>query len=111
MIGKKTSAISKTDTKYTLNAIKDLGFDIALEVAFAKAISILDKNPESDIALRWLSWSSNMLYDARKCATDSDVAQDCYIISNFYRKLAHKTYWYQRAAHKIDFMMDFVQAT
>jgi hypothetical protein len=107
--GKKNFAISKSDTKYTLSAIRDLGFDSALEVAFSKAVSILEKKPDSDMAIKWLSWSTNLLDDARRSSANPPLAEQCYTIAYFYRKLAHKTYWYQRTINKVDFMMDFIQ--
>ena len=109
MRNKNTCVISERETRYTLDAISSLGFNIAIDIAYQKAVSIVDSDHSSNVASLWLSWSKNLLADARRYQSSKVLSEECMQLSIFYRKLAHKIYWYQRRLEYIGKIEDFIQ--
>lgn len=101
--------ISANNSKKTLEAIELYGFDSALEFAYERAIDILLKTPDSDLAVRLLEWSGSLLDDARKFTSNTEPYAKFMQLSSFYRKLAHRVYWYQRSTYKTGASAGFLQ--
>lgn len=100
--------IAKRDMAATLETIKKIGYDEALKFAFNGSMGLLDKEPGSPLATTYLAWSVNLLGDSRSTKSDTDKTKFLQL-SNFYRTLAHRVYWIQRAAGTIDVIPDFMQ--
>lgn len=101
--------IEERDRKLTLEIIKNIGFDDALEEAYSKALYLVANTPTATFATEWLAWSYNLLEDSRKVSS-SEVANDLRILSRFYRKLAHKVYWYLRKTEQISDIPAFIRS-
>lgn len=100
--------IEEDEKRRTLEIIDALGFDVALEAAYNKALKILEKNPDMASANIWLAWSYNLNNDGKRCAS-AHQQETLFSIAKFYRKLAHKIYWHQRKHGTIGFIRDFLQ--
>ena len=100
--------IQKKDLAVALETIKKLGFDPALLWAFNGTCAKLDKDPDCPLATTYLSWSVNLLNDARASKTEQE-SEKFLLLANFYRTLAHKTYWKQRSDGTISMIKDFIQ--
>lgn len=100
--------IAKRDMAATLETIKKIGYDEALKFAFNGSLSLIEKDPGAPIATTYLAWSVNLLGDSRSAKADSD-REKCLQLSGFYRTLAHRIYWSQRAAGTIEIIQDFMQ--
>lgn len=95
------------DQASTLETIKRLGYSRAFSAAFESARALLDSDQNSTITTTMLSWSHNLLNDAREAEINPDELLE---LSRFYRTLAHKLYWYQRTTDSIAPIGDFLQA-
>lgn len=93
----------------TLGIIKEIGFDEALDEAYCKALYLVANSPTSTLATEWLAWSHNLLEDSRK-VNSTKIADDLRILSLFYRKLAHKTYWYLKRTNQISDIPAFIRS-
>lgn len=100
--------IQKKDLAVALETIKKLGFEAALKWAFDGSCLKLEKDPDCPLATTYLSWSFNLVNDARAAKTESE-AEKLFLLASFYRALAHKTYWKQRADGTISQIKDFLQ--
>jgi hypothetical protein len=100
--------IEKHDQKLTLEIIRSLGFNKALEKAYSKALYLVANSPTSTLATEWLAWSYNLMDDSRD-ARNEDVASDLRLLASFYRKLAHKVYWFQRSTGRISDLTEFIR--
>lgn len=100
--------IQKKDLAIALETIKRLGFDAALKWAFDGTCLKLEKDPDCPLATTYLSWSVNLLNDARSTKTEAEE-EKLRLLANFYRLLAHKTYWRQRSDGTISAIKDFLQ--
>lgn len=100
--------IQERDQKLTLEIIRSIGFEQALEEAFLKALYLVANTPTSTLATEWLAWSHNLLEDSRKVESD-EVANDLRLLASFYRKLAHKVYWYLRKTDQLAEVNDFIR--
>lgn len=99
--------IEDRDSNTTLDIIRALGFEAALDLAYDKAINILDKDSESILSVMLLAWSCNLLADSRKA--EAGEAEKLRQLAYFYRKLAHRVYFYQRAENSIGTIPGFLQ--
>lgn len=84
-----------------------MGFDRALDEAYDKALFLVSNSPESTLATEWLAWSYNLLQDSRTAS--DEVAEDLKVLATFYRKLAHKVYWWQRKNGHIADLAEFIR--
>lgn len=100
--------IQKKDLAAALEAIKKMGLDAALKWAFDGTCAKLEKDPDCPLATTYLSWSFNLVSDARACKNEAE-AEKFLMLAGFYRTLAHKTYWKQRADGTIEVIKDFLQ--
>lgn len=100
--------IQKKDLAATLDAIKRVGFDEALKLAFNGSLMFLQKEPSNPISTTYLAWSVNLLTDARGAKQEAD-RDKFYQLSKFYRTLAHRIYWKQRIDGTISVIKDFIQ--
>lgn len=100
--------IHKKDLAVALETIKKIGFDAALKWAFDGTCVKLEKDPDCPLATTYLSWSINLVNDARSCKNESE-SEKFLMLAKFYRTLAHKTYWKQRSEGKIERIKDFLQ--
>ena len=100
--------IEETEKRRTIEIIDALGFEIALTAAYDKALQIVEKNPDVASANIWLAWSYNLNNDG-KTSRDYEQQQVLFSLARFYRKLAHKIYWYQRKDGSIGYIKDFIQ--
>lgn len=99
--------ITKRDLAATWDAIKQIGYDDALDMAFNGTIIAIEKDPNAALATNYLSWSCNLLLDHR--GAKDDEKEKFLILSRFYRTLAHRVYWRQRADGTIGQIGDFIQ--
>jgi hypothetical protein len=99
--------IEDKDSDITLSIIRAAGFENALDLAYAKALRILDKDEESILSVMLLAWSHNLLADAREAV--GKEMEDLRYLAYFYRKLAHKVYFYQRKDNSIAMLPGFLQ--
>lgn len=100
--------IEETHVKKTLDIIKSWGFGPAMDMAYDKALKILEREPESILCVVLLAWSYNLLTDSRAVETKWQ-ANDLRLLSSFYRKVAHKVYWHQLQHNQIGELPDFIQ--
>ena len=101
--------IEERDSQITLEVIKELGFDEAMNLACSRAFSILDKDIESILAIMLLAWSHNLLEDSYQ-AKSKEQKEGLRKIAYFYKKLSHKVYRYQRKTGSIDKLPVFLQS-
>lgn len=100
--------IEETEKLRTLEIIDALGFDVASEAAYNKALKILETNPDVASANIWLAWSYNLNNDGKN-TTSNEQKQILFSLARFYRKLAHRIYWHQRKEGSIGYIKDFLQ--
>lgn len=100
--------IEDKSRELTLEIIRNIGFDLALEEAYSKALYLVANSPTSTVATEWLAWSHNLLEDSRKAGPPEEI-RDLLTLSSFYRKLAHKVYWYLKKNRQISDMPDFIR--
>ena len=100
--------IEERDQNITLGIIRSIGFEEALEEAFKKALYLVANTPTSTLATEWLAWSHNLLEDSRKLESE-EVSSDLRLLASFYRKLAHKVYWYLKRTDQLGEMRDFIR--
>lgn len=104
----KRYRIEEQDQRLTLEIIRSVGFGVALEEAYQKALYLVANNPSSMLATKWLAWSHNLLKDSRE-ATSEQVVNDLVLLASFYRRLAHKTYWFQKSTGQISDLTEFIR--
>lgn len=93
----------------TLNGIRCYGYDGAMNMAFDRALKVLEREPESILCVTLLAWGHNLLIDARE-AENNYQAQELKLLAKFYRRLAHKVYWEQHKNGEIGDLKDFIRA-
>ena len=108
MLINKCYRIEEKDQRLTLEIIKSIGFEEALEKAYSKALYLVANSPKSTLSTEWLAWSHNLNLDSRGVES-SDLANDLLLLSSFYRRLAHKVYWYQKKVGSIGDLAEFIR--
>lgn len=101
--------IEEKNSRITLDTIESLGYENAMELAYSKALHILNQDQESILSVMLLAWSHNLLEDSRNASTNLK-ANEFRILSSFYRKLAHKVYHYERENDTINMIPGFLQS-
>jgi hypothetical protein len=104
----KRYRIEEQDQILTLEIIRQIGFESALDEAYNKALYLVSNNPSSMLATKWLAWSHNLIKDSRE-AGSNQIANDLASLASFYRRLAHKTYWFQRSIGQISELAEFIR--
>jgi len=105
---KRKYRLEQNEQKLTLDVIRNIGFENALDVAYAKALYLVANDPKSTLATEWLAWSQNLLEESRGVSS-KDVASDLALLAMFYRKLSHKVYWYLVKCNQLADMPDFIR--
>jgi hypothetical protein len=100
--------IEEKHQKLTLDLIRQIGFDEALDIAYGKALYATANSPQSTMATELLAWSHNLFEDAKTVSTPN-VAEELKILSRFYRKLAHKLYWELKRTGQLSDISDFIR--
>lgn len=83
-------AFMQPETTNSLAAIKMLGFEGALRVAFTRAMACAKPREE---AFRCLKLSRSYIKDARIFEFSSGLNSRYLLLASFYRVLAHRIYW------------------
>jgi len=86
-------AIMHHEANSSLSAIRTLGFDAALRVAYARAVStglLLDE------AKRCIKLNRNFVSDARSYQHSPVLFERFLMLARFYRLLGHQLYWEHR---------------
>lgn len=92
----------------TLSIIRECGTENAISMAYDRALQVVNRDPESILCVILLAWSYNLLTDARR-SERSHEKEDLMTIASFYRRIAHKVYWYQVESGQISELEDFVR--
>ena len=101
--------IQEKEQKATLKIIKMFGFDTALEKGYQKALYLVANSSSSTLALEWLDWSFILLRKSREDITPQRAAE-LRMLSQFYRVLSHKLYWFLRQDGKTEKNNDFIRS-
>lgn len=91
-----------------LKKIEESGYEEAFKIALEASLAIAASNPESLLSTTYLAWSHNLMNDARG-SLDANEAAALFEVANFYRRLAHKVYWFQLEKDLIAPIKDFIQ--
>lgn len=101
--------IEQRELTATLRTIEQAGYDSAFEMALKVSLEQAAQNPECCLATTYLAWSLNLMLDSRIVDVDWNV-EHLLMAAHFYRKLAHKIYWFQRKEDLIAPIGGFIQA-
>jgi len=83
-------AIMHNEANSSLSAIRTLGFDAALRVAYARAQA---SGHMFDEAKRCMKLNRNFVNDARSYQHSPVLFERFLMLARFYRLLGHKLYW------------------